>query len=295
MARMESADTNTPKLVSEIRLFDQDKKIEFVEDVNKTEVDSKEAVYFAFPFAMTMPQFQYEIQTGVVDPAKDMYPGAGHEWFSVQHWVSVQQEGLSATVMPLDASLVTLGDINRGAWPTQFGSRSGTIFSYVMNNYWNTNYRAGQGGKFHFRYVITSARETDAPQLSRLGWEEMTALEEAEVTLPDKALNTPRALDGKQGTFLQVDDPDLVLNAWKLAEDGAGTILRFLDLGGKTRTVMVQMPLLHLQQVWQTDAVERNEKQLSLRGSTGFDLTIHPHEIITVRLLGTGETQPPAN
>lgn len=36
----------------------------------------KEAVYFAFPFAMTHPQFQYEIQNGVVDPAKDMYPGA---------------------------------------------------------------------------------------------------------------------------------------------------------------------------------------------------------------------------
>jgi hypothetical protein len=191
MARMESADTNTPKIISEIRLFDQDKKIEFVEDVNKTEVDSKEAVYFAFPFAMTRPMFQYEIQTGVVDPAKDMYPGAGHEWFSVQHWVSVQQDGLSAIVMPLDASLVTLGDINRGAWPNQFGDRPGTVFSYVMNNYWNTNYRAGQGGQFHFRYVITSARETDAPQLSRLGWEEMTPLEAAELTLPDKALPRP--------------------------------------------------------------------------------------------------------
>ena len=148
VARMESQNTNTPAITSEIRLFDHEKKIELVENVEKKEVNTKEAVYFAFPFAMDHPQFQYEIQTGVVDPARDMYPGAGLEWFSVQHWVSVEQDGISATVMPLDASLVTLGDINRGAWPTQFGQRPGTIFSYVMNNYWDTNYRGGPGRTF---------------------------------------------------------------------------------------------------------------------------------------------------
>ncbi len=288
VARMESADTNTPRITSEIRLFDDEKKIEFVEDVEKKAVDSKEAVYFAFPFAMKQPQFQYEIQTGVVDPAKDMYPGAGHEWFSVQHWVSAQENGVSATVMPLDASLVTLGDINRGAWPTEFGKRTGTIFSYVMNNYWDTNYRAGQGGHFHFRYIVTSAPSTDPAKLSRLGWEEVTPLEKDEVTSQDKALNLPRPLDGKQQSFFQATDPNLLLEAWKPAEDGKGTVMRFLDLGAATRTVTVQTPLLQLQQAWQTDAVERKESPLSLVGETGFKFTIHPHEIVTVRLEGKG-------
>ena len=130
VARMQSADTNTPELVTEIRLFDNAKKIEFVEDVDKKAVDTKEATYFAFPFAMKQPQFQYEIQTGVVDPKKDMYPGAGHEWFSLQHWVSVQEDGISAAVMPLDSALVTLGDINRGVWPA--GSTSGLEPSSLM-------------------------------------------------------------------------------------------------------------------------------------------------------------------
>jgi alpha-mannosidase len=103
---------------------------------------------------MDHPEFQYEIQNGTIDPAKDMYPGAGHEWFSVQHWVAAQQDGLSVAVFPLDASLFTLGDINRGSWPTGFGSRSGTIFSYVMNNYWDTNYRAAQGGNSVFAILF---------------------------------------------------------------------------------------------------------------------------------------------
>jgi alpha-mannosidase len=286
VARMESTDTNTPRILSEIRVFDHEKKIEFVEDVDKKEVDSKEAVYFAFPFAMNKPQFQYEIQTGVVDPAKDMYPGAGHEWFSVQHWVSVQQNGASATVMPLDVPLVTLGDINRGAWPTEFGQPTGTVFSYVMNNYWFTNYRAGQGGHFRFRYVVTSAPSTDAAALSRMGWEETTPLEKEEITSQDKAMNPPRPLNGKQGSFLDVFDPKLLFEAWKPAEDGQGTILRFLDLGGTPRTVTVRTPLIELQKVWQTDAVERNQKSLALNPSGSFGFTIHPHEIVTLRLLG---------
>jgi alpha-mannosidase len=52
--------------------------------------------------------------------------------------------------------------------------RRGTIFSYIMNNYWDTNYRAGQGGHFKFHYILTSSSSTDVSALSRMGWEEVT-------------------------------------------------------------------------------------------------------------------------
>ncbi len=285
-ARMESSAENTPKITGEIRLFEDQKKIEFVEDISKKEALKKEAVYFAFPFAMDHPQFQYEIQNGVVNPAKDMYPGAGHEWFSVQHWVAVEQDGFSGAVMPLDTPLMTFGDINRGTWPTTFGQRGGTVFSYVMNNYWHTNYRAAQGGDFRFRYVITSAPATDASALSRMGWEEETPLEEDEVRSQDKALDLPRPLDGKQGSFLTVGDPDLLLDTWKPSEDGNGTIVRLIDIGGKPRTADIGTPLLTFEKVMETDAVERNQKSLPLVGPHGFQVQIHPHEIVTVRLTG---------
>lgn len=294
VARMQSQAANTPSITTEIRLSDTEKKIEFVEDVDKKSVLNREAVYFAFPFAMNEPQFRYEIQSGVVDPANDMYPGAGHEWFSVQHWVSVQQDGVSGTVMPLDAALVTLGDINRGEWPEQFGKRSGTVFSYVMNNYWDTNYRAEQGGHFQFHYVVTSAPSTDAPSLSRMGWEEMTPLEVDTVTSQDKAIapssqnsgDDKAALDGKLGSFAEVTDPNILLETWKAAEDGNGTILRFLDLGGAERTVAVHLPLLALKQATRTDAVERDQMPLTLDGDNGLKFTIHHNEIVTVRVVG---------
>jgi alpha-mannosidase len=187
--------------------------------------------------------------------------------------------------MPLDASLITLGDINRGAWPTEFGLRPASIFSYVMNNYWTTNYRAGQGGSFHFRYVMTSMPVIDDAQLSRSGWQEMTPFEINRITTQDKAQAMPRSLSSIEQSFLQIDDPDVVLTAWKAAEDGNGTILRFLDLGGAPRTVNVQAPLLHIQEAWQADAVERNQQRLSLSGTYGFQFAIRSRQIVTVRII----------
>jgi alpha-mannosidase len=294
VARMEATATNTPRINCEVRLFDNERKIELIEDVDKKEVQSKEAVYLAFPFAMDNPTFQYEIQTGVVDPSKDMYPGAGHEWFSVQHWVAVQQGDVSATVMPLDVPVVTLGDINRGAWPSQFGQRPGSIFSYAMNNYWYTGTRAGQGGNFHFRYVITSATSTDSTRLSRMGWEEMTTLEANEVVVQDKSFPGKRPLDKTQGSFLDVQDPDILLETWKPSEDGNGTILRFLDLGGTERPVIIGTPFLHLKSARRTDVVERDREPLPLIGAQGFKFTIHPREIVTVRIVGASVLPPPA-
>jgi alpha-mannosidase len=284
IARLESEDVNTPKIETTIRGFDDQKKIEITEDFDKQYVRTREAVYIAFPFAMDHPQFQYEVQNGVVDPTKDMLPGAGHEWFSQQHWVSVQQNGFSATVMPLDAGLVTLGDIYHGLWPTEFGDRKGSIFSFAMNNYWSTNYLAGQGGHFRLRYVITSAPSTNAAALSRLGWEESTSLEANEITRQDKAVTHPSPLDAKQESFLQVNDPALLLQAWKPSEDGRGFILRFLDLGAPERSVTVDFPLLNLAHVTLTDAVERDQHLLTLKDPHHFTFTIHPHEIVTLRL-----------
>ena len=209
VARLESAGVNTPRIETEIILFDNAKQIEFVNRVQKTMVYTKEAVYFAFPLAMENPQYRYETQNGFVDPARDLLPGAGQEWFNVQHWISAQQGNVTAAIVPVDAPMITIGDIARGTWPKEFGRRTGTIFSYVMNNYSNEGYPAGQGGNFTFRYVLTSGPEFDPSALSRFGWEQMTPLEVNEIRPNDKAMFEPRALDSAEGSFLSADAPNV--------------------------------------------------------------------------------------
>jgi hypothetical protein len=292
VAKMESSAVNTPRLETEVVLFDGEKKIEFINRVNKTKVYTKEAVYFAFPFAMDRPDFRYEIQNGYVHPSRDIMKGGNLEWFSVQHWVAADQDNVSAALVPVDAHLVTLGDIVRGAWPKEFGSRKGTIFSYLMSNYWETNWPAGQGGDYTFRYAVTSGRELRAGTLSRLGWEEMSPLEVNEIKSQDKALNPPRPLDSAESSFLQVDQPNVVLVTWKRAEDDRGTILRFVEVDGQRGTVGVKVPILNLQSAWVCNAMEKNQQPLPVSGHR-LEFSIKPFEIVTLRVQGTTDLKLP--
>ena len=87
-----------------------------------------------------------------------------------------------------------------------------------------------------------------------------------------------------------MDQPNVALVTWKVAEDGNGTILRFLEVGGQTSSVDVQTPRLDVKSAWASDALER--KQAPLATSVhGFRFTAKPFQIVTVRLEGTGNVR----
>jgi hypothetical protein len=282
VARMSSSAINTPRIITEIVLFDQKKKIQFTNRVNKIKVYTREAVYFAFPFAMDHPQFLYEIQNGVVNPAEDQLPGAGKEWFSVQHWVAVKQDGVTSALVPVDVPLVALGDYVRGNFAASFGARKGTIFSFAMNNYWEDNYVAGQGGDSTFRYILTSGAKLALDELSRLGWEEATPLEVNEIIGQDKA-TPPQSAGDATGSFIKVNRPSVLLITWKMAENGRGCILRFLEAAGRAETVTVQIPLLHIESAWICNALEQDRQPLSA-SEHEVTFSVKPFQIATVRI-----------
>jgi alpha-mannosidase len=289
---LEATGLHTPSVRTEIRLYDTEKKIEFVNHVAKEPVRDKEAVYFAFPVAAAKPSFQYEIQNGWVDPSKNMLQGAGLEWFSVGHWVKASGGAWDVALVPVDAPLVTLGDINRGVWPQDFAPKSSTIFSYVYNNYWHTNYRAAQGGEATFRYVMTSGAPLMPAALARLGRAAMTPFEVNEVIDQDKVGNPERPLEPVPLSFLQVDAPGVVVENWKAAEDGDGTILRLLETAGTEEKATLRFPLLRLQKAWLCTAVEDDIKEISVAGSS-LEVALAPHQILTLRILGQFQQSQP--
>jgi hypothetical protein len=286
VARLESSSLNSPQVSTEIVLFDGQKKIMFVNHVRKSPAYTKEGVYFSFPLMMDHPEFRYDVQNGFVDPAHDQMPGGGKEWFSVQHWVEAQQGGVSVALVPIDAPLVTFGDIVRGTWPQEFGERSGDIFSYIMNNYYFTNWPAAQGGDFTFRYVMSSGRDLTPEYLSQLGRGEMTPLEVNEIISNDKAVSIQAPLPSDEASFLEIDQPNVVLVTWKVADDGDGTIMRFLEVGGKGSTVNIRVPHLNAQSAWSCNLMEQKGEPLPL-SSGGFSFFVKPFQIFTVRVKGT--------
>ncbi len=274
-----SSAPNTPSIETEILLPDSEKRILITCRLHKDRVLTRESAYIAFPFAVTNPQFAYGSQSAWVDPAKDELAGGSREWYVPTTWASVHSAQLTATMVPLDAPLVNFGDIVRGNWPADFKPQSSTVFSWLMNNYWGTNFPAWQGGDFTFRYAITSQAQFDPAALTRFAWDALTPLERDD--LP--AAQDVSALPNRGASLLEIANPGVTLLTWKRAEDGDGTILRLQEVAGVSSEVTIGSHYLRFEQAWLCDLLE--EKQAEIK-STGDSLTVptKPFQVLTIRL-----------
>jgi alpha-mannosidase len=281
--RMTSSDVKTPMIETEILLFNDQKKIEFRYRVHKDYTTAKEAVYFAFPAAVSNPAFAFASQQGWIDPARDLMKGGSLEWFTVQQWMAVHNSNLALGIVPSDAPLASFGDINRGRWPGEFKPQTGTIFSYVMNNYWHTNYRAGQSGDFVFRYAVTSGAHLDGGALTRLGLEEMRPLELDYVVGQDKAGNPSRPLPASGASFIETSSADIALITWKQAEDGKGTIIRLQETTGKPTENVVRFPHSSIASAELCSGVEDALGSVPVHDNT-VRLSFKPFEVLSIRL-----------
>jgi alpha-mannosidase len=274
---LESSAPHTPSIQTQITLLDSVKRIEFRYDIKKESVLSKEAVYIAFPFAVENPRFTYESQTGWIDPAKDELPGGSREWHAVNHWAAVSGDGVSAAIIPRDAPLVNFGDIVRGNWPREFRPKTSTIFSWLMSNYWGTNFAPAQGGDFTFRFDLVSAEKLDPAQLTRTGWEAMTPLESDVVS----AAFTSGPLPATEGSLLQVDNPNVAVVTWKRAENAQGSILRLTELAGHEQRVRVSSPFFKVESARDSSILEEQGAVLEVAEGQ-LEFTLRPFEIKTI-------------
>jgi hypothetical protein len=273
---------HAPRIDVEIRLFHGEKKIEIVNRLQKEAVNEKEAIYFAFPFAASQPEFEYEGQNGTVNPARDELAGGCREWYLAGHWARVSGGGISAAVIPLDAPLVAFGDINRGLWPEKFEPKSSTIFSYALNNYWHTNFPRVQSGEFTYRYTITGGATLDPAYLSRLGRESMTPLETGELDRNDK-VGLRGSLPATPASFLGINGDGVELEALKPAEDGDGYVVRLLETAGRAGKARLSSRLLEFSGAWACNATEDNLREIPT-SKDGVDVAVPPYGIVTLRL-----------
>jgi hypothetical protein len=283
---IETKAKNTPTIRSSYQLYYDIKRIDVCNEVVKDEILDKEGVYFAYPFNSKKPEFAYQIQNGWLRPNEDQLPGAAREWFTTQNLVQVKDGDFTIALSTPDAPLITLTDINRGKWPKHLDITNGHVFSYVMNNYWFTNYKASQGGKFEFNYSITSGSNLSNEQLARfdadtrkpiLGYPHMSTW-----SASVKAENRP--LSAVEGSFMQIEDSNLQFVVLKQAEDGNGYIIRLRESTGKSGETKITFPLFVVQKAYLANGVEEIKEELPVNGQT-ITVPYLPNGYTTVRLV----------
>jgi len=172
----EGAAPGIDTVVREVFLIEGLSRVDVRNVIDKQAVRGKEAVYFGFGFDIPDVVSRLDLGWGYIRPEQDQLPGSCKDFFPVQRWVDLSNSQGGITLATVEAPLVSLGKLvderhhNEGpsGWKTASGSSS-LVYSWVMNNYWHTNYKADQEGRCWFHYSVKPHGGFDPVEVYRFG------------------------------------------------------------------------------------------------------------------------------
>ena len=154
----------------EIRLFKMTKRVDLIFKGRKLPVTDPEAVYVAFPFHLQKGRLLFEAQGGMVQPGVNQLPGTANDWNTVQNFAALRSPDAQVVLASDEIPLMQFGAINTGRYKQGALPESQQIYSWVLNNYWTTNFRASQEGEMSWSYALTSSSDTSNTFATRFGW-----------------------------------------------------------------------------------------------------------------------------
>ena len=260
------------KLTREIRLIGGMKHLDIIDTIDKEKVYKQEAVHLGFAFNVPGGVMRMDVPWGVVRPEIDQLAGACKNYFTVQRWVDVSNDEFGVTLATIDAPLIEVGAITndpRGGvgWIEKLEA-STTLYSYVMNNYWETNYKAYQDGPTVFRYSIQAHGKFDAAQAARFGVERSQPL----IVVPvDEETEVQRSA-------FSVEPADVIVTAFKPSEDGKARIVRLFNASERTRSAKITWAKPVPKTIWRSNLAE--EQLVPLTGA----IRMARYEFVTLRV-----------
>jgi hypothetical protein len=184
-------------LVQEVTVFDGLMKVQIVNILDKSKVREKESVHFAFPITVPGGTFHLDGGWGVVRPGADQLPGSCMDFFPTGRWADISNTIHGITWTTIESPLVEIGQMTdervsgNGYRVWRDSVASGLLlYSYVMNNYWHTNYKADQEGTITFRYSLQPHGELLIEDVVRFGVGQREPLIALAASGPAKADNS---------------------------------------------------------------------------------------------------------
>jgi len=287
--RIDREGANVPS-VQTFCVIRADGRMELLNRVLKEETTEKEAGYFAFPFRLDAPdkcRTFFDLPYGIVEADKEQPPGADREWYAANTFASVSDDRIAAYVATREAPLFTVGNMVRGAWPGKVDNNRGTIFAYVFNNYWHTNYKASQGGKIPFTFSIKLSENGFDPVLAtRFGAEaQCLAADDGKDTI-DQVVRPGGSPRHAEESFFKMDDGPVMLAELTQGNDGR-LLARLYNPSYEAASTLLEFPRLRIKNAWKTDLFGQHEEALRVSRNP-VDVQVPARGIVTLAL----ETQP---
>ena len=136
-------------------------RVDIENRIYKEATMTKESGYFAFPFAIENPTTRIELSGGMTGSGLALVPGSALHMRAVRRWISFEDSELAVALAIQDAPLVQMGSIAMPYAPfpgTMGEAEPSTVYSWIHNNIWDTNFPAQQGFEMNFRYSIGASK-----------------------------------------------------------------------------------------------------------------------------------------
>ena len=215
------------KYSTEIRIVDGIERVDIINHLDKIAIREKEGVHFEFPFDIPGGQLRYDVAWGVVQPEKDQLPGSCKNFFSVQSFVDISNNDYGLTWATLDAPLIEIGAINAEKPWMKSIEQSQTFYSYAMNNYWHTNYKADQEGPVTIHYSILLHGKYKSEDAIRFGREQREPLIAIVADTSNKI----------SPSLFTIDPPEVLVTSCKPIDNGWH--VQLYNASGKNKEVKI--------------------------------------------------------
>ena len=254
----------------EIRLFNNTKKVEFSYQASKEILIKPEALYIAFPFKLPGSKIVFETIGGSLAQGEQL-PGSSSDWNVAQNYVSVKGKKGQIIMVSNEIPLWHFSDFNMGKFERYPKAGKPWLYSWVMNNYWFTNFRAFQEGAVNWTYVVSSTADTTTTAATKFAWSVRNPLPTRTFMAGKNELTTPVF----KTININGDKNVVLINSRPSFKENKSILLHFRETEGLSGKISLSSEV--------ADRPVKSLKQVTVAGETihklDKDISFNPHEV----------------
>ncbi len=246
--------TSTPpgcyQMTQEIRLYNQLNRVKLINCLDKKAIREKESVHFNFPFYVKNGTLLLDIPGALIQPEVDQLEGANRNFISLDKGFHLANNSIGLTMTTVDAPLLEIGGMHAeiNHWMKKLPD-SQNLYSYALNNYWHTNYKADQEGKITFSYEITLHDKKSNKLVKRTNRNNCRPL----------PIRQSKGFETEKKPLLNIDSKDVMLE--EIVRISRSQILaRFYNAGASPQSFQINRGILSIKNCWIVPADGKKQK-----------------------------------
>jgi hypothetical protein len=152
-----------------LKIYRNIPKIDVNVRIHKTSHWEPENLYISLPFTTGEQEELFIEKTGcIIRPGIDQLPGTNKDFYLLQNGMAYVSQTKGLVLVIKDTPLIAIGDLHYHAIELSQNNDCNhnlkPVYSWVMNNFWETNFKVDLSGFYEFEYTIFTSDKLNSKE-----------------------------------------------------------------------------------------------------------------------------------